>query len=81
MNAPTRPVLRYHGGKWRLAPWIIANLPAHRTYVEYLTLTFTRSALFSGRVRTIPEIVERFQKLYPHFDLATRFADVGRVEA
>ena len=29
-----RPVLRYHGGKWRLAPWIIAHFPAHRVYVE-----------------------------------------------
>jgi DNA adenine methylase len=31
---PTRPVLRWHGGKWLLAPWIIANLPPHRVYVE-----------------------------------------------
>lgn len=30
----TRPVLRYHGGKWKLAPWIIEHLPAHRIYVE-----------------------------------------------
>lgn len=30
----TRPVLRYHGGKWRLAPWIIAHFPPHRIYVE-----------------------------------------------
>jgi DNA adenine methylase len=30
----TRPLLRYHGGKWRLAPWIIANMPKHRFYVE-----------------------------------------------
>lgn len=34
MNAPTRPVLRYHGGKWLLAPWIISHFPAHRAYVE-----------------------------------------------
>lgn len=30
----TRPVLRYHGGKWILAPWIIAHFPTHRIYVE-----------------------------------------------
>lgn len=30
----TRPVVRYHGGKWRIAPWIISHLPPHRTYVE-----------------------------------------------
>ena len=29
-----RPLLRWHGGKWRIAPWIIAHLPQHRTYVE-----------------------------------------------
>ncbi len=31
---PTRPVLRWHGGKWRLAPWIIGHFPPHRVYVE-----------------------------------------------
>lgn len=29
-----RPLLRYHGGKWMLAPWIISHFPAHRVYVE-----------------------------------------------
>jgi DNA adenine methylase len=29
-----RPVLRYHGGKWLIAPWIISHFPAHRIYVE-----------------------------------------------
>lgn len=33
-SVPTRPVLRWHGGKWRLAPWIINFMPPHRTYVE-----------------------------------------------
>ncbi len=33
-SAPSRPVLRYHGGKWRLARWIISHFPKHRTYVE-----------------------------------------------
>lgn len=31
---PTRPVLRWHGGKWKLAPWIIGHFPKHRVYVE-----------------------------------------------
>lgn len=31
---PGRPVLRYHGGKWRLAPWILGFFPPHFTYVE-----------------------------------------------
>ncbi len=31
---PARPVVRYHGGKWRLAPWIIEQMPPHHVYVE-----------------------------------------------
>lgn len=31
---PTRPIVRYHGGKWRLAPWIIGHFPSHRIYTE-----------------------------------------------
>lgn len=29
-----RPVLRYFGGKFVLAPWIISHFPAHKVYVE-----------------------------------------------
>lgn len=32
--APTRPALRWFGGKWNLAPWIIDHFPEHRVYVE-----------------------------------------------
>jgi len=34
MTAIKRPILRYHGGKFLLAPWIISHFPAHRSYVE-----------------------------------------------
>ncbi|QDH59450.1 DNA adenine methylase [Pandoraea pnomenusa] len=34
MTSPTRPIMRYHGGKWRLADWIIAQFPQHKVYVE-----------------------------------------------
>ena len=30
----SRPVLRWHGGKWLLAPWIMSHFPSHRVYVE-----------------------------------------------
>lgn len=32
--APTRPILRWHGGKWILGEWIISHFPEHRVYVE-----------------------------------------------
>lgn len=31
---PTRPALRYHGGKWRLAPWLLQHYPPHTVYIE-----------------------------------------------
>lgn len=33
-NQVIRPAIRYHGGKFRLAPWIIGFFPPHSTYVE-----------------------------------------------
>jgi DNA adenine methylase len=30
----TAPVLRYHGGKFRLAPWVLSHFPPHERYVE-----------------------------------------------
>lgn len=32
--AVRRPILRWPGGKWVLAPWVISHFPAHRIYVE-----------------------------------------------
>jgi len=29
-----KPLMRYHGAKWRLAPWIISHFPQHNCYVE-----------------------------------------------
>lgn len=34
MEKITRPALRYYGGKWNLAPWIISHFPPHKNYVE-----------------------------------------------
>lgn len=34
MKTPARPVMRYHGAKWKMAPQIISHFPAHGTYVE-----------------------------------------------
>lgn len=30
----TAPVIRYHGGKFRLASWVIEHFPPHQVYVE-----------------------------------------------
>jgi DNA adenine methylase len=29
-----KPILKYPGAKWRIAPWIISHFPEHETYVE-----------------------------------------------
>lgn len=33
-EGPVRTVLRYHGGKWKLAPWVLEHFPPHRLYIE-----------------------------------------------
>src|SRR5688572_25383452 len=33
-DSVSRPILRYHGGKWMLAEWIISFFPEHEIYVE-----------------------------------------------
>lgn len=34
MNTPSRPLLRWFGGKWRIAPWVISHMPPHALYCE-----------------------------------------------
>lgn len=34
IERPTRALLRYFGGKWAIAPWVLQHLPPHRIYVE-----------------------------------------------
>lgn len=34
MIGVTAPAIRYHGGKFRLAPWVMEFFPDHRIYVE-----------------------------------------------
>lgn len=34
MSAIKHPVIRYHGGKFRLASWVISLMPKHTCYVE-----------------------------------------------
>ncbi len=31
---PARPALKYYGGKWKIASWIISFFPDHSNYVE-----------------------------------------------
>ena len=34
MTSMNHPLIRYHGGKFRLSEWIISHFPKHETYVE-----------------------------------------------
>lgn len=34
VSGVVRPMLRYPGGKTRLAPWIVSHFPPHQTFVE-----------------------------------------------
>lgn len=34
MTDVTKPLMRYHGAKFRIADWVISNFPEHKCYVE-----------------------------------------------
>ncbi len=33
-QTPIKPILKYPGAKWRLAPWIVSHFPEHQHYIE-----------------------------------------------
>lgn len=72
----TRPILRWHGGKWKLAPWIIQHFPPHRIYCEPFggagsVLLRKKSALSEIYNDLDTEVVNLFRVL--------RSADAGRL--
>lgn len=53
--------MRYHGGKFRLAPWIIGHFPAHRIYTESFfgagSVFFLKPAAFSEIINDLDSSV------------------------
>jgi DNA adenine methylase len=58
MQAVKRPLIRYHGGKWRLAPWILSFIPPHKIYVE----------LFGGGGSVLLKKPRSYSELYNDLD-------------
>ena len=53
-----RPLIRWHGGKWRIAKWVISHFPPHLTYAE----------LFGGGASVMIQKVPAKAELYNDLD-------------
>ena len=75
------PVLKYPGSKWRMANWVVANMPKHGTYLEPF---FGSGAVFftkkQAKVETINDVdkhvVNFFKVLREHPDELARVVEL-----
>lgn len=59
LSRVTRPALRYFGGKWNLAPWLLTFFPPHTHYLEPF------GGAFSVGLRKTPCSVEYYNEINP----------------
>lgn len=53
-----RPLLRYYGGKWRIAPWIMSYFPVHKVYTE----------CYGGAASLLLQKPQSFSEIYNDID-------------
>jgi DNA adenine methylase len=62
-----RPLVRYYGGKWAIASWILSFIPSHKIYVE----------LFGGGGSILLRKARSFSEIYN--DLDTEIVNLFRI--
>jgi DNA adenine methylase len=80
MNTPAQPrrsLIRYFGGKWKIAPWIISHFPPHSCYTEAFggaaSVLLQKQRSFAEVLNDIDgEIVNLFRVIRENPDALTR---------
>ncbi len=77
MSEIKHPAIRYHGGKFRLAPWVISHFPAHTHYVEPFGGAASELACKNMAITDIVSIQSALPDSYQPEDVAVAIYDAG----
>jgi DNA adenine methylase len=78
--AVRRPALRYHGGKFLLAPWVIRHLPRHRKYTEAFcgaaSVLMRKPRVYSEAINDLDDDIVSFFRVLQDPHSAARLAEL-----
>lgn len=76
MNKPKKPPLKWHGSKWRIAPWIISHFPSQEHHDVYVEPYAGGGSVLLRKDRSRLEVWNDLDdQVYNFFDMLRRWPD------